>query len=91
VGRADYAQFIARVFATRGTDWRMLPVAANGQPAVAAYVRAEDDAYHLNTIQVFNVTNAGINHNVTFPDPDVFALFDLPPVLDIAAMSAVGP
>jgi RNA polymerase sigma-70 factor (ECF subfamily) len=91
LGRADYAQFIARVFATRGTDWWMTPVAANGQPAVAAYVRADDDAYHLNTIQVFSVTNAGISRNVTFPDPGVFALFDLPPVLDAAAMSAGGP
>jgi RNA polymerase sigma-70 factor, ECF subfamily len=69
VGRGDYAQFIARVFATRGADWRMTPVAANGQPAVAAYARAEGDAYHLSTIHVFSVTNAGISRNVTFPDP----------------------
>ena len=32
LGRAAYTQFIDRVFATRGTDWRMTPVAANGQP-----------------------------------------------------------
>jgi RNA polymerase sigma-70 factor (ECF subfamily) len=91
VGRADYAQFITRVFATRGTDWRMTPVAANGQPAVAAYVRTEDDAYYLNTIQVFSVTDAGISSNVTFPDPGVFALFDLPPVLDVAMVDCSAP
>jgi RNA polymerase sigma-70 factor, ECF subfamily len=80
-GPVDYARFIDRVFATRGTDWRMTPVAANGQPAVAAYVRAEGDAYRLHTVQVFSVSSAGISRNVTFSDPGVFALFDLPPVL----------
>jgi RNA polymerase sigma-70 factor (ECF subfamily) len=91
VGRADYAGFIARVFATRGTDWRMTPIGqANGQPAVAAYFRDEDDAYHLNTVQVFSVTDAGISRNVTFPDPQVFALFGLPTVLEAAELSAVG-
>src|SRR6516162_5881479 len=37
-GREDYGRFIARVWAMRGTDWRMVRVAGNGQPAVAAYV-----------------------------------------------------
>ena len=36
-GRVDYGRFIARVFTMRGTGWRMVPTAANGQPAVAAY------------------------------------------------------
>ena len=45
----------------------------------------------LHAIQVFSVTNAGISRNVTFPDPVVFALFGLPPVLDVAAMSAGRP
>jgi RNA polymerase sigma-70 factor, ECF subfamily len=34
-GRDDYARFIARVFTLRGTDWRMLPLGANGQPAAS--------------------------------------------------------
>src|SRR5262245_50408548 len=34
IGPARYAGFIARVFATRGTDWQMVPVVANGQAAV---------------------------------------------------------
>lgn len=80
-GRTDYAGFIARVFATRGSDWRMTPIAANGQPAMAAYVRTADGAYHLHTVQVFDVVEAGIRHNVTFPEPEVFALFDLPSLL----------
>jgi RNA polymerase sigma-70 factor (ECF subfamily) len=73
VGREHYGRFIARVFTARGNGWRMLPLRANGQPAVAAY--APDRTLH--TVQVFEVTGTGIVRNTTFQDPDVFALFDL--------------
>jgi len=80
VGRDHYGRFIARVFASRGPGWRMLPLAANGQPGVAAY--APDEGGHvLHTVQVFDVSAAGIRRNTTFQDSDVFALFDLAPRL----------
>jgi RNA polymerase sigma-70 factor (ECF subfamily) len=80
VGPDHYGRFIARVFASRGPGWRMLPLAANGQPGVAAY--APDEGGHvLHTVQVFDVAAAGIRRNTTFQDSDVFALFDLPPRL----------
>jgi RNA polymerase sigma-70 factor (ECF subfamily) len=79
-GPSDYAHFIERVYAVRGTDWQMLPIAANGQPAIAAYV-LDGAAYRLHTVQVFTVTNAGISHNVCFSDPEVFTLFGLAPTL----------
>ncbi|HKD99350.1 MAG TPA: sigma-70 family RNA polymerase sigma factor [Micromonosporaceae bacterium] len=78
VGDGDYTRFIARAYAMRGTDWRMFPVAANGQPAVAAYVRA-GDTYKMHTLQVFAVAGDRVSHTVVFQDPVVFALFDLPP------------
>jgi hypothetical protein len=53
-----YRLLIARVFATRGDDWRMVPVFANGQPSVAAYCRG-DGPYELHILQVFTVTPAG--------------------------------
>ncbi len=90
VGRDAYAGFIARVFATRGADWRLVPIASYGQPGVAAVVRAEQEVYRLHTIQVFGVGAEGISRNVTFPDPEVFALFDIPGVLDAAAVPAAG-
>ena len=80
VGPDHYGRFIARVFASRGPGWRMLPLAANGQPGVAAY--APDEGGHvLHTVQVFDVSAAGIRRNTTFQDSDVFALFDLAPRL----------
>jgi RNA polymerase sigma-70 factor (ECF subfamily) len=62
----------------RGTDWRMFPVAANGQPGVAAYVRSAD-RYRLHTLQIFAVAGQRVAHTVVFQDPLVFALFDLAP------------
>ncbi|MGC1212856.1 MAG: sigma-70 family RNA polymerase sigma factor [Micromonospora sp.] len=79
VGRERYGRFIARVFAMRGTDWRMLPTAANGQPALAAYVR-DGDGYVPHTLQVLTVTDVGISRNVVFQEPEVFAAFGLTPL-----------
>jgi RNA polymerase sigma-70 factor, ECF subfamily len=81
VGADDYVRFIARAYAMRGTDWRMLPLAANGQSGVVAYVRGADGRYALHTVQLFAVTPAGIAHTTVFQDPVVFALFELPEVL----------
>ena len=88
VGRDRYAGFIERVFATRGTDWRMLPLNANGQPGTAAYVRTDDGPYQLHTVQVFTLTAKGISRNVTFPENDTFALFGLATALDAESMAA---
>jgi RNA polymerase sigma-70 factor (ECF subfamily) len=78
-GSADYTAFIARAQALRGTDWRMLPLRANGQLAAAAYVRGGPDTpgYHLHTVQVFSICETGICHNVVFQDEAVFGLFGL--------------
>jgi RNA polymerase sigma-70 factor (TIGR02960 family) len=83
-GREAYARFMVRLFTMRGTDWWMLPTAANGQPALAAYVRGQDSRYQAHSLQVLSVTAAGISRNVVFYDPGLFTLFDLPPSLDVA-------
>jgi RNA polymerase sigma-70 factor (ECF subfamily) len=86
VGRDQYLRFIARVFTLRGTDWRMVHVQANGQPALAAYLRAPGRGVHeLHTLQVFDVTPGGISRNTVFQDQDVFASFGLPETIADAA------
>ena len=87
-GRENYRRFIARVWATRGTDWRMVRVGANGQPGVAAYVRTDSGDYQLNTLHVLTITRAGISHNVVFVGPDMVATFGLAPRLDAAGLDA---
>ncbi|MET9898523.1 sigma-70 family RNA polymerase sigma factor [Streptomyces sp. NPDC006446] len=79
VGPDTYVAFIARVFAMRGTDWRLRPTSANGQPALAAYVRAPGDATHrLHTLQVFTADRDAVSHTVVFQLPTVFRAFGLP-------------
>jgi RNA polymerase sigma-70 factor (ECF subfamily) len=80
-GRAAYGEFMVRVFDLRGPDWRMVPVAANGQPAVAAYVRAGDGPYQMHTLQVFTTGRRGISHNVVYFAPELYASFGLAPQL----------
>jgi hypothetical protein len=52
---SNCTRFIARAYALRSTGWRMLSTGANGQPAVAAYVRGADGMYGLYTLDVFTV------------------------------------
>jgi RNA polymerase sigma-70 factor (ECF subfamily) len=80
-GRADYGRFITRVFTMRGSGWRMLPAAANGQPALVAYSPDGAGGWQLHTLQVLTVTEQGIACNVVFADPRVFEVFGLEPVL----------
>jgi RNA polymerase sigma-70 factor (ECF subfamily) len=59
-------------------DWRMVPTAANGQPAAAAYHRDGDGTYQAYGIVVLTATTAGIARIVVFADPDLVATFGLP-------------
>ena len=81
-GRENYRRFMARVWAMRGTDWRMARVAANGQPAVAAYVGTGSGEYQLHSLHVLTITRAGIGCNTVWAEPGVFATFGLAPRLD---------
>ena len=72
----------------RGPDWRVLPVSANGQPALASYARLPDGSYGARNLQVFTVVDAGISRTVVFSDPSLFAIFGLPATLDAAAVTS---
>jgi len=79
-GPQNYGVFMEWVFEANGTDWRLVPVAANGQPAFAAYNRVGDD-YRVHTLQVFTVTHTGISRNSVFQDAGIFESFGLAPTL----------
>ena len=81
LGRTDYGRFVSRVFTARGTGWRMVQTAANGQPALAAYCRDNSGVLRLHTLQVLSVTAYGIARNVVFQDPRVFEACELNPTL----------
>jgi RNA polymerase sigma-70 factor (ECF subfamily) len=76
-GPEDYSRLIARVYVEQGKDWHMVPTAANGAPALAAYVRGTDGGYIAHTIQVFDVSAGTIRRNTAFRDPALFPFFGL--------------
>jgi RNA polymerase sigma-70 factor, ECF subfamily len=75
-GRTDYAGFMERVYRTRGTDWRTVPLWANGEAGFAAYVDGS-----LHSVQLLTVSSGLVLRATVFSTPAVFALFDLPPAL----------
>jgi RNA polymerase sigma-70 factor, ECF subfamily len=80
-GKATCAPFIAAQAIGLTGDWKMLPVAANGQLGAAAYHRGTDDAYHAFAVVVLATTSTHIARISLFADPLLFGFFDLRPVL----------
>jgi RNA polymerase sigma-70 factor (ECF subfamily) len=77
-GVEHYRAFMSRVYALRGPLWRTVPVAANAQPAFAAYSSEADGWFRAHSLQVFTVDGELIVHNVVFADSRLFSHFDLP-------------
>jgi RNA polymerase sigma-70 factor, ECF subfamily len=87
-GRERIGRFLAtHVLHERG-GLRMVPTAANGQPALAAYPRGHDGVYRAYAVQVLTCTPAGIARIVAFRDPELFATFGLPQELPAGAVPA---
>ncbi|GII77144.1 RNA polymerase sigma factor [Sphaerisporangium rufum] len=61
-------------------DWRLVPTAANRQPAAAAYLRRPGDtAFRASWLAVLRVEDGLISEITTFGE-DLFPAFGLPPV-----------
>jgi RNA polymerase sigma-70 factor (ECF subfamily) len=79
-GRDAVTRFLARrTFAEPG-DVVFVKTAANGQPAVAEYRRAEDSVVRAHSIHVITAGPTGIAGIVVFLDPALFSVFGLPPI-----------
>jgi RNA polymerase sigma-70 factor (ECF subfamily) len=60
-------------------DWRLVPTRANGQPAVANYVRAwGEEEFQATTLDVLRIENGRLIEMTTF-DARTFEAFGLPP------------
>jgi RNA polymerase sigma-70 factor, ECF subfamily len=81
-------RFVASNFLTGPGRERLVPVAANGQPAFAVYQREPGGTYHAHAVQVLTVTTRGIARIVAFVDPGLFASFGL---LRECGGAAAGP
>jgi RNA polymerase sigma-70 factor, ECF subfamily len=60
---------------------RMVPVGANGQPAVAMYERGADGALRAHSVQALAVEGGAVARITVFLEPELFARFGLSPVL----------
>jgi RNA polymerase sigma-70 factor (ECF subfamily) len=67
----------------------MTGIAANGQPALAAYLRGDDGLHRAHAIQVLTFSDAGIGRIVSFNDAGLFPMFGLPGVAPPGAGSVI--
>ena len=82
-GRDDIGVFLREhVFDAKPFGWRVLPTAANRQPAVAMYHRAPGDTeYRAHAIALLRIEDAAIAEVAIFLQPELFEDFALPAVL----------
>nr|WP_037074984.1 sigma-70 family RNA polymerase sigma factor [Pseudonocardia spinosispora] len=79
-GNTTCIPFLAAQALGEPGDWRMLPIAANGQPALAAYRRDDSGAHRAFGVAVLTVTGTGISRVVAYGDAGLLDLFGLPSV-----------
>jgi RNA polymerase sigma-70 factor, ECF subfamily len=77
-GRVPIGRFLrAYVLHTPG-DFVMVPTAANGQPAFAAYQRGADGVHRAHAIQVLTLGGSSLARVISFNDASLLAAFGLP-------------
>jgi RNA polymerase sigma-70 factor, ECF subfamily len=82
-GRDDLEVFFREhMFDEMGTGWRLLPTAANRQPAFGLYWREPGDStYRAFAICLLGVADEAIAEIALFQQPELFAWFALPAAL----------
>ncbi|MGH3460021.1 MAG: RNA polymerase subunit sigma-70 [Kribbellaceae bacterium] len=82
-GRDDLEVFFREhMFGEMGTGWRLLPTAANRQPAFGLYWQAPgDSALRAFAICLLGVDDGAIVEIALFHQPELFAIFALPAAL----------
>ena len=76
-GREHVGLFLRTHLLREPGEFTMIPTAANGQPALAAYRRGRDGVYRANGIEMLTVTGSRIARIIVFLDPGLFASFGL--------------
>ena len=76
-GRETVLGYLAANVCTTAGRLRLVPAAANGQPAFAAYLRDADGPYRAHAMIVLTLTGALVTRIVIFLEPALFQLFGL--------------
>jgi RNA polymerase sigma-70 factor (TIGR02960 family) len=77
-GRDAVRRFLAERLLER--PWRLRPIRANGQLALACYMRRDDGSYPLSAINVLSVRDGQVSELTGFLDPTTFELFPRVPM-----------
>jgi RNA polymerase sigma-70 factor (ECF subfamily) len=76
-GREAVLGYVAANLSSTAGRIRLVPAAANGQSAFAAYLRDADGAYRAHAMIVLTLTGGLITRIVIFLEPALFRLFGL--------------
>jgi ketosteroid isomerase-like protein len=80
-GRAAVVGFLGARVLRRPGQWRMVPAAANGQPALVAHERAADGRYRAHGVAVLTLLGDRISRITAFNDPALVPAFGTAPAL----------
>ena len=89
-GRELIGRFLQTRVLTEPGRFQMIPTAANGQPALAAYIRGHDGGYRAHSICVLTIAASRVARVTSFIDPRLFAAFGLPQTAPAAAGALPG-
>jgi len=89
-GREQIGRFLQARVLTEPGRFQLIPVAANGQPALAAYLRDHDGVYRAHSICVLTIAASRVARVTSFNDPGLFATFGLPQAAPAAAAPVPG-
>jgi RNA polymerase sigma-70 factor (ECF subfamily) len=87
-GRDQVVRFLRSRVLTGPSRFLMVATSANGQPAFASYLRAEDGSFLAHAIQVLTTSAGGVSRIVSFNDGRLATAFGLPASLSPAALSS---
>jgi RNA polymerase sigma-70 factor (ECF subfamily) len=88
-GRELIGRFLRARVLTEPGRFQLIPVAANGQPALAAYQRGHDGGYRAHSICVLTTAASRVARVTAFNDPGLFATFRLPHTVPAALAAGV--
>jgi RNA polymerase sigma-70 factor, ECF subfamily len=89
-GRELIGRFLQARVLTEPGRFQMTPVAANGQPAFAAYLRGHGGVYRAHSISVLTIAASRVARVTSFNDPGLFATFGLTQTAPAAAALVPG-
>jgi RNA polymerase sigma-70 factor (ECF subfamily) len=89
-GRELIGRFLQARVLTEPGRFQMIPVAANGQRALAAYLRGHDGVYRAHSICVLTIAASQVTRVTAFNDPGLFGTFGLPQAAPAAAAPVPG-